>query len=162
MNIDSANRWFALVSNLAVLVGIIFLAVEIAQSNRIATGATEADIRERWTNISNSIIDNPEFADTWVKLQEADPELTEAERSQVFNYARNHWMFFASVQTAYDNNLIAEDTFAIYSSILPNVLRNNPGFAPFFETFINARSGSNVGESEMARIAQDVFQELRN
>lgn len=160
LNTNLLNRWITLAANVGVLVGIIFLALEISQSNRIATSATESDIRERWSNIGNSIIENPEFGVTWVKLQNTDPELSKVERSQILSYARNHWLLFASVEEAHVNELISDNTFSIYSDILANVLRNNPGFAPYFRIFVMARSDSNVAESTMTSIALKIFEEL--
>lgn len=160
MNTNTLNKWISLTANVGVLIGILFLALEISQSNRIATGETEGNIRERWSNIGNVTIENPEFAVTWVKLQTAEPELTAVERSQIFNYARNHWLLFASIEEAYVNELISDETFAIYSDILVSVLEENPGFSPYFKTFVMARSDSNVVESIMTRIALEVFEGL--
>jgi hypothetical protein len=35
MNIDSVNKWLTLVANFGVIVGIIFLAVEVNQNNQL-------------------------------------------------------------------------------------------------------------------------------
>jgi|GEM_PF-1637006 len=154
MDVNSLNKWLTLGANLGVLVGIIFLSLQISQANRIATGTMEEDIRERYSDLSNSIIENPEFAVTWAKLQSEEPELSNVERQQVFNYARSYWLFFVSAESAFDKGLLTENTLNVYIDILPSILEGNPGFAPFFIPFVEGRAESgNTNAPIMVQLA---------
>lgn len=44
MNLEPANKWLTLLANMAVLAGIVFLALEVPQSNHIAIAATEMSV----------------------------------------------------------------------------------------------------------------------
>lgn len=148
---DKLNDWLSLGANLGVLLGIIFLSMQISQANRIATGTMEKELRERFSDISDSIIENPEFAVTWAKLQSPNPELSNVEQQQVLNYARNYWLFFVSVERAFDSELLSEESLEVYLDVFPSVLGGNPGFVPFFKLFVEGRSG------RMAQIANEAF-----
>jgi hypothetical protein len=154
MEVNLLNKWLTLGANLGVLLGIIFLSLQISQANRIATGTMEKDIRERFSDISDLIIENPEFAVTWAKLQSPNPELSTVEQQQVLNHARSYWLFFASAEGAYESALLSEDTLGIYLGIFPNILEVNPGFVPFFKRFVEGRS------TRMAQLANDAFLQM--
>lgn len=63
MKLENANSWLALVANIGVIVGIVFLALEINQSNRHAQSATyqarvnEIDQSMREFALSETMID---------------------------------------------------------------------------------------------------------
>ena len=57
MNLEKLNIWLSLVANFGVLVGIIFLAVEINQSNKATIAATyQSRISEIETSYQNSAL----------------------------------------------------------------------------------------------------------
>ena len=70
MNLDNLNKWIALLANIGVVAGIVFLALEINQSNRATQSATyqarmnEMDQSLREFALSESMSDIYEKIDT--------------------------------------------------------------------------------------------------
>jgi hypothetical protein len=118
----------------------------------------EGDIRARFAELGNTVLDNPEFSSVWVKTKAPNPELTDLEQEMLFTYARSYWLVFVSIETAFINGLISEDTFIAYLNILPVTLRRYPGFAPFFEEFLTDRT--RISSARMADATTEVLGEL--
>jgi len=63
VNLDSTNRWLTLVTNIGVMAGIIFLAVEL-QQNTVATQLSAAgSFQDRFSAVELFIAGNPEFSE---------------------------------------------------------------------------------------------------
>ena len=98
-------------ANLGVIVGIVFLALEIQQANRIAIASTEIGVRDSWQRLNESIYANSEVAELWIKA--ADPKtqwsaVEEVRITTVINSLVNVWL---SVETACANEIAAQATF---------------------------------------------------
>ena len=74
-----------IVSNIAVLAGVVFLAIEIQQSNRIARGSIEVEIQRGFESHNVSVYTDLALAELLVKCKEVNPKLTEAEKEPVSN-----------------------------------------------------------------------------
>ena len=77
MNIDNLNRWLTLISNVAVLAGIIFLVVELQQNNLIAKAQTRTEITR--ASVENTrLLQDPISLSVFTKLRNNE-EVTEQE-----------------------------------------------------------------------------------
>ena len=111
MGFDSLNKWLTLIANLGVLVGIAFLATEINQSNRIAIGTAEVELRDRGTEFAKTLIENPEMRNVAVKLQSLNPELTPNELLLAGSFAMQLSNVWISSESSFSHGLITESTF---------------------------------------------------
>ena len=89
MKLEKLNQSLTLLANFAVLVGIIFLVLEIRQS----TQATEAAAIQASTEVARSnismLIENPEL----IRLINADPKTLDSnQRELLFWVSRNFWL----------------------------------------------------------------------
>ena len=89
MNFERLNSWLTLVANMGVIAGIIFLALEIDQSNRQARSATyqarvnEIDQSLREFSLSESM------AEIYLKIEQSGLEsLTPSEHMRAENWER--------------------------------------------------------------------------
>lgn len=110
MDTDRLNRWLTLIANIGVIVGIVFLALEIQQANRIAIASTEIGVRNSWLQLNESIYTNSEVAELWIKA--ADPStqwspVEEVRVTTIINSLVNVWL---SVETACTNEIAAPAT----------------------------------------------------
>ena len=110
MDTDRLNRWLTLIANIGVIIGIVFLALEIQQANRIAIASTEIGVRNNWLQLNESIYANSEVAELWIKA--ADPNtqwsaIEEVRITTVINSLVNVWL---SVETACTNEIAAQAT----------------------------------------------------
>ena len=76
MKLDRLNQWLTLLTNLGVLIGLVFLIAELNQSNRIAVYSAESTRRTQFLDMNTSRIENPEII---AKLMNPDPELSDVE-----------------------------------------------------------------------------------
>jgi len=69
MDTDRLNRWLTLVANLAVVAGIIFLAIEIRQN----TLSNERQmLMERISGSMDPYFSSPELVEVWAKVKAVD------------------------------------------------------------------------------------------
>lgn len=107
MNLDNINKWLSFAANIGVIVGIIFLALELNQNTVISKVDSVLSIRQSQQNIQLISLENPEFAAFNVKLLNND-ELNPLEARQAidfFLYLRNQSQM-AYIQ--YQSGLISE------------------------------------------------------
>jgi len=77
MNLDNLNRWLTLISNVAVLTGIIFLAVELQQNNLIAKAQTRTEITR--SSVENTrLLQDPISLSVFTKINNNE-EVTDQE-----------------------------------------------------------------------------------
>ena len=96
MDIDRSNRWITLIANLAVVAGIVFLAYELRQNNKLL------EAQARATQSANRLTHNdrllaPENAALIVKARSGD-QLTDDE---MFRYERLKHALFVSWESDY-------------------------------------------------------------
>ncbi len=101
MKTDSINRWLILGANLGVLVGIIFLAIELRQNNELLEAQTRAENFDRIIGFAEQIIENPALA-TALRKTENNEEITEVEdillRAMALRTLRQFEWTFGEVQ----------------------------------------------------------------
>jgi len=95
MNLEKVNSWLALIANVGVIVGIVFLALEINQSNRQAQSAT---YQSRINEIDQSLREfalSEDMINIYLKIDEMGIEYlnpTEFLRAQTWEIARMNRM----------------------------------------------------------------------
>jgi len=105
MNTDKLNKWLTLVANLGVIAGIIFLAFEIQQSNRIAIATNEIAIRDSYGSINELIAGNPEIAEILSKSRDADAELTGPEQEMADAFIARMFNIWMASERAFDQGM---------------------------------------------------------
>ncbi len=112
MDMNRANRWLMLGANVGVIAGILFLAVEIQQANRIAIASTEIDVRNSLAGINESIYSNPEIAELIVRSANSDAEVTAVEDFRLYVLILRLLNTWLAVETAYENGMVPPETYA--------------------------------------------------
>lgn len=82
MKLDNINRWLALLANVGVIAGIVFLAVEIQQNNELLLAQTAYNSRESTTEVAEAIYQNHDLRVTLSKRARGE-ELTDLEQLQL-------------------------------------------------------------------------------
>ncbi|HKJ17096.1 MAG TPA: hypothetical protein VJ984_07100 [Xanthomonadales bacterium] len=135
MNLDKLNQWLTLLANLGVLVGLVFLIVELNQSNRIAVYQAESTRTSQFLSMNTSRIENPEII---VKLMDPDPELNEIEWVQALYTARQQTNTWIDAENAVINGLISDATYQGIFNDIDTVIQEMPGLIPAFEYLFEA------------------------
>ena len=114
MNSSKVNEWLALIANVAVVGGIIFLAIEIRQNNELLRSESRQALI---TNDVASLAANFQNADVFAKLV-SDRELSAEDQLRLsFMYAidlRNREFEYFQ----YINGLLDEQTWLAYRHVL--------------------------------------------
>ena len=133
MNAEKLNQWLALLANLGVLAGIVFLVVELQQANRIALRDSRAEITLASMDTNNAFLESEELAELKYKLQSASPELTGAERVQGRSIVENQLNLWTLVNISAETELLPENVEQTWTNIATAFLSKHPGMVPFFE-----------------------------
>jgi len=76
------DRWIGVVGNLAVVIGLVVVAVELRQTSVIANGELSSEFMANWQEFDRSRQD-PSFAAVYAKSIERPDELTLTEQIQL-------------------------------------------------------------------------------
>lgn len=130
MNLDKLNQWLSLVANVGVLVGLVFLIVELNQANRIAVYTAESTRSTQFLDMNTSRIENPEII---AKLMQPDPEFTDIEWVQALYTARQQVNTWIDAENAVINGLLSETTRRGVFNDIDVVIAEMPGLMPAWE-----------------------------
>jgi hypothetical protein len=136
LNTERINKWLTLLANIGVLIGIIFLAIEVRQSNRIAMATTEISVRSEFRSINEAVLTNDAVAELLVKAADASAELSTVEEAKLDEYLFlyiNTWM---SIEIAYQNGMLPRKTFFVALNDIPRFLNWFPAIRPLAREFI--------------------------
>ena len=143
MDADSVNKWLTLLANIGVLVGIIFLALEIQQSNRIALATTEISVRSQYKTNNELILANDAVAELLVKAYDANAEFSDAEIEKLYAFWFAHINTWMSIEIAYKNGLLPRATFELAIEDVPSILLSYPALQPIArDSVATFRSGA--------------------
>ena len=125
---EKVNRWLQLSGNLAVLVGLILVWVEIRQSNDIAMTVAQQSIMDNFTYSHDVALDEETgLAAFRAKLRTANlSDLDPTEQERAFLYVVRYWNSYTSVQVAYNQGMIEEDLFHGFIEDLRLVMDDYP------------------------------------
>jgi hypothetical protein len=130
MNLDKLNQWLSLLANVGVLIGLLFLIIELNQANRIAVYTAESTRSSQFIGMNTSRIENPEII---AKLMQPDPEFTDVEWVQALYTARQQVNTWIDAENAVINGLLSEATRRAIFKDIDVVIAEMPGLIPAFE-----------------------------
>ncbi len=102
---------FQVLGNIAVFAGVVFLAVEIQQSNRIARASIEIEVQNSFSATNSAVYTDLALAELLVKCRDVDPNLTEAEKEQAIAFVFQWVNQQLAIEAAFDNGLLEQATF---------------------------------------------------
>ena len=131
MDSDRLNRWLTLGANIAVLVGIALLVVELRQNQDVMRAQTRNDITQGELTLLLSTAENQELADIVVRANNGE-ELTPAE--QLRNHLRNESTFrlWQNAHFQGRNGTYDEEEFKKHLDTMEKVLRGSRTFVEYW------------------------------
>ena len=135
MNLDNLNKWLTLVSNVAVLGGIVFLGIELQQNNLIAKAQTRSEI-------SRISVENTRMFQVPISLEitakrRAGEELSVQERTWEAQAFRSEFKSWENVFYQYRVGLYDEPELEAYRSTWRN--RFGRCEVPFIQSYSSVR-----------------------
>ena len=153
------GKIFTILANVGVLAGIIFVAFEIRQSNRIAVGTTSYELNRHFMGINELYITNPDLLSLAVAL--ADERFTPQDGEQrelAEAYARrllNNWV---AIEDGYDNGIVSESLYLMAKEDVKAVIKKRPGVVPIYDVI---SSQYDLSEYELLEPLLSAVQERR-
>ena len=149
------GQTLTILANLGVIVGIAFVAVELNQTNRIASYTAANARRSQAIDINTSIFERPEI---YAKLRAGDAQLTPSEQVQALMLARMLMNSMQDTEFAYDSGLVSEQVLQSTLESVSVAMEEVPGLDPFFAYLL----GEYVVDNEKSQVAREVAEVLRN
>jgi hypothetical protein len=114
------------ISGLAVVVTLIYLALQIRYNSRAVRSSMHQDMVESTLRIAESLSDNPDVGRIVLKADEDYGSLTKEEQIRFEAYAERVFGNFESVFYSYRNSMIEEDLWESWeSSFLADISRDS-------------------------------------
>ena len=149
MNLDKLNPWLAFAANVGVLAGILFLAVEIQQANRIARASTEIDIRGAYGVLNEGLYsEETGVAALFMKASEPDA-LSDEERFRLRAWLTQMVNQWVSIEIAYENEMAPEETFGVVLNDQEYAIESWPAVRPIFRQIVDSYGA--IGDMEVIR-----------
>ena len=157
LNFRNLTEILNLVASAAVLVGLVFLIVEIRQTNQIALRDSRADIVNSGIQVNGFLLENPDLTALLLKLRDPAPELTELEKEQAMLLAVSRFSFWTNINVGAETGLLPNMNLEAYLGAIRQYFDNYPGFAPYFEGIL---VGSNIKAGDFSRIFDVLLEEV--
>jgi len=90
MNIDKLNPWLSLCANVGVVIGIIFLAMEVRHASNATELQTIETVTDGWMQMNLAVVSDPQVARAWIVGHYDPDQLSTVEAAQ---YAMHLRMF---------------------------------------------------------------------
>jgi hypothetical protein len=114
------------ISGLAVVVTLVYLALQIRYNTRAVRSSMHQDMVESTLRIAESVSDNADIARIVLKADEDYGSLTKEEQVRFEAYAERVFGNFESVFYSYRNSMIEEDLWESWeSSFLDDISRDS-------------------------------------
>jgi len=143
------NRWLTLSANVGVIVGIVFLALEIRQSNLIAIATAEISIRDGYSALNESIYGNAEFAEILFKARDADAQFSGVQVEMIDSYIARQMNTWNAIERAYNNGMVSESTLNVAKEDIKWAIDNYPSFRKHYQVNVDAYPSNE--QSEVSR-----------
>ena len=115
MNAEKLNSWLGVLANIGILAGVIFLAIEIRQSNVAVTAQMQDSIADGFISLNMATITEPAVGRVWVVgLYEPD-RLSDVEAIQFSMHMRGLFNQYRRVHGLYRSGLLSESDWALYA-----------------------------------------------
>jgi hypothetical protein len=113
-------------SGLAVVVTLVYLAIQIRHNTRAVRSSMHQDMVESTLRIAESVSDNADVGRIVLHADEGYDELTAVERIRFEAYAERVFSNFESVFYSYRNSMIEDDLWESWeASYLDDISRNS-------------------------------------
>ncbi len=123
----------------ALLASLVFLAMEINQSNKIAIASIQYDILSDFNEYHRVVLADPEVAEFISKLEVTDDTaFSPAEDARAHAFVTIFINLWYVIHTAHENGQLTEDVYQVYLEDARYALLRYPRAAPYFRASIES------------------------
>ena len=118
MQLAKVNGLLAILANIGVLAGIIFVGIEIQQNTSAVQSSTLQDITNSTAEALFLRLANPEIGEVIIRGRDDLSSLSEIDRSQFNTYQRVMWLRFQNTHYQYELGSFPERIWESYYQIM--------------------------------------------
>lgn len=155
--LDNINRWFTLLANLGVVVGLIALAAELDQSNRIASREAREANADTMFEVARMAISSPELTNLFVKMRDPQASLNDIEAEQARHIAAIYISSWGRLLVQYSTGLLPESSLEFGLSGMRHVIAEYPQLHPFIRERLISRG---ISETSTSFVWGEVFKAM--
>jgi len=133
LKLDKLDNWLGVFANFGVMIGLIFLVVELDQSNRIAERDSRMVNARSIFDISQLQLEMPGIIELRTKLHDPKTKLNPLEKEQAELLASAYLSVWGNLVIQQSTDLLPEGSLRFGMSDIDSTIDNLPGLAPFIE-----------------------------
>jgi len=126
---DRLNRWLTLATNLAVVLGIGFLVVEVQQNTAAIRGQASIAVNDSLASLDRAIYADAEFTDIWIRGRESLDNLDPVERERFRKFIRERLNLAVYIEELERTG--SADVHIQWIDIVSREIRDQPGIGEF-------------------------------
>jgi hypothetical protein len=127
-----ARSTIEIIGGVAVVLSLLFVGLQLQQSNSIAEREARSEIPFLTMDINRLALEEPEIASLLVKLSDRSNEnFTKEEQHQAYSLAGMYLNLWAVTSSAVDSGFVPENVLSIYLGNVRIALEVYPGLCPF-------------------------------
>ena len=132
MEIDRLNKWITLGANIGLILGLIFLIVELKQNSDMMRAQTRHDIVSNMTNMPFNAAMNPEWASLKRRAEYGIGELTPDENFRYRNFAYVQLRYWEDIHYQYRSGLFDDPEYLALKETWRRVLNTYKSFPNYW------------------------------
>ncbi len=140
METDKVNRWLTLATNLAVVLGIGLLVIEVQQNTAAIRGQASIAVNDSLASLDRAIYADAELTDIWIRGRESLDNLDPVERERFVKFVLERLNL-----AVYIEELERTGSADVHINWIDNVareIRDNPGIREFVLSIEDTWSGT--------------------
>jgi hypothetical protein len=131
-NVEIIANWFQIAEAIAVVATLLFIAVQIRETRRIAAADSYQGLFQSVNQFYNTLSTTHGLAQLYIKGRKHPASLAEEERSRFF-YACVQWFcFYENLYLQYSHGLLPKQYFDAWCEAFTHDLRD-PGFVAYWK-----------------------------
>lgn len=132
MPLDKLNTWLTLATNAAVLLGIVFLAIEIQQNTAAIRSQSSLAVNDSLAHLNEALYADPEFTEIWIRGRQSLENLDAVERERFVAFLLERVNLGVYLEELQRTN--AGDVHIDWIDYMGREIRSNPGICQYVST----------------------------
>ena len=125
-----------IVGAVSIVLTLMFLALEIKQSNDVASYTAARELHDSFNQINLILAGDPTLAELWFRMNSEDANFSQSEQARIEAVARLLFNVWGSVHEAYESNLINEELYESMSKDVFVQMQAAPAAIPIWVEMI--------------------------
>jgi len=129
VKLEKLNIWLTLATNIAVVLGILFLVIEIQQNTAAIRSQSSIAINDSLAHLDQALYADPSLADIWLRGQESQEDLNPIERERFKAYMLERLNLAVYIRELERSG--SEDVHIDWITIMNREIVEKPGICEF-------------------------------